>query len=422
MSNGTTRQPVRDTFDFQIGHFVQSCQRWSRGMIHYRRFHSVALEGIELYDLLIKDGTVIDAALGVNGVRDVGIADGAIAAFGTQLEGEAREVMDAAGLIVTPGLIDMHMHAYWGVCCYGLEPDAINIARGVTTAMDCGSAGARTFPHFRRTVIERADTRLYALLNISAMGIISPVIGELYDMRWARVEDAGAAGLKNRDLVLGIKVRLSHHTIFMDDKVDALKRAIAAAEMFGGIVMVHVGDAETPLETLTRHLRPGDVVTHAFRQWGGVVGTDRLVADEIRDAQKSGIVFDVGHGGGSCSFDTIEAALAQGFYPDTISSDVSTLSVDGPVFDLVTTMSKFLHFGIPIEDVVRLTTLAPAEKMGIEDELGSLAVGTTADISILSIEDGDYTFMDAERKTTSARRKINSVRTIRAGKVYRADR
>lgn len=372
-----------------------------------------------MYDLLIKGGTVIDAALGLNDVRDVAIADGKIAAIEESIGGDARRVVDAEGLIVTPGLIDMHMHAYWGVCCYGLEPDAINIARGVTTAMDCGSSGARTFPHFRRTVMERSDTRLYALLNISAMGIISPSIGELFDMRWARVEDAGEMGRENTDLVLGIKVRLSHHTVFLDDKLDALKRAIAAAEMFDGMVMVHVGDIETPLETLTRHLRPGDVVTHAFRQWGGVVSADRMVTDEIREAQKQGIVFDVGHGGGSCSFDTIETALAQGFHPDTISSDVSTLSVEGPVYDQVTTMSKFLHFGIPLDDVVRLSTLAPAEKMGIADDLGSLAVGTTADVSILSVDDGDYTFMDAERKSTSATRKINSVETVKDGKLYR---
>lgn len=372
-----------------------------------------------MYDLLIRGGTVIDATQGLNDVRDVAMSDGKIAAVGKSIDGDAQEVVDATGLIVTPGLIDMHMHAYWGVCCYGLEPDAINIAKGVTTAMDCGSSGARTFPHFRRTVMERVDTRIYALLNISAMGIISPVIGELYDMQWARVDDAGNMGRQNSDLVLGIKVRLSHHTIFMADKLDALKRAIAAAEMFDGMVMVHVGDVETPLETLTKHLRPGDAVTHAFRQWGGVVSADRMVVDEIRDAQKSGIIFDVGHGGGSCSFDTIETALSQGFYPDTISSDVSVISVEGPVFDQVTTMSKFLHYGIPLEDVVRLSTQAPAAKMGLGDDLGSLKVGTTADVSILSVDDGDYTFMDAERKTTTATQKINSVKTVKDGKIYR---
>ena len=374
-----------------------------------------------MYDLLIENGRVIDPGQGLDGVASVAIANGKIADVGSEVDGGAAKVINAGGLIVTPGLIDMHMHAYWGVCCYGLEPDAINIARGVTTALDCGSSGARTFPHFRRTVMERAETRLYALLNISAMGIISPVIGELYDMRWARVQDAGEMGIENRDLVLGVKVRLSHHTVFMADKIDALKRAIAAAEMFGGFVMVHVGDLETPLETLTRHLRRGDVVTHAFRQWGGVVNADRTVVDEIRDAQqKDGIVFDVGHGGGSCSFDTIETALSQGFYPDTISSDVSTLSVEGPVFDLVTTMSKFLHFGIPLHEVVRLTTQAPAAKMGLGDGLGSLKPGAAADVSILDVQDGDYTFMDAERETISARRKIEHVTTIKGGKVYRA--
>ena len=374
-----------------------------------------------MYDLLIENGRVIDPGQGLDGVANVAIANGKVADVGSEVDGGATKVIDAGGLIVTPGLIDMHMHAYWGVCCYGLEPDAINIARGVTTALDCGSSGARTFPHFRRTVMERAETRLYALLNISAMGIISPAIGELYDMRWARVQDAGEMGIENRDLVLGVKVRLSHHTVFMADKIDALKRAIAAAEMFGGFVMVHVGDIETPLETLTRHLRRGDVVTHAFRQWGGVVSADRTVVDEIRDAQqKEGIVFDVGHGGGSCSFDTIETALSQGFYPDTISSDVSTLSVEGPVFDLVTTMSKFLHFGISLPEVVRLTTQAPAAKMGLGDDLGSLKPGAAADVSILDVQDGDYTFMDAERETISARRKIEHVTTIKSGKVYRA--
>jgi len=370
------------------------------------------------YDLLIKGGTVIDPGQGLNGVHDVALADGKVAAVEPSISGDAREVIDATGLIVTPGLIDMHIHAYWGVCCYGLEPDAINLGRGVTTAMDCGSSGAETFDHFRRTVIERVDTRLYALLNISAMGIISADIGELLDMRWALVDAAADMGRRNRDRVLGIKVRLSYHTIGHDDKLDALKRAIAAAEGFGGFVMVHVGDIETPLETLTRHLRPGDVVTHAFRHWGGVRSADGDITDAMRSERERGIVFDVGHGGGSCSFETVETALAAGFKPDTISSDVSTISVTGPVFDLVTTMSKFLHFGMSLEDVIRCTTETPANQMGIGDDLGSLKVGTTGDVTVLSLDDGQYTYMDAQRATTSASQKLNAVATVRAGKVY----
>jgi len=328
-------------------------------------------------------------------------------------------VIDAKGLIVTPGLIDLHVHAYPGVCCYGLEPDVTNIARGVTTAMDCGSAGARTFPAFRQYFIERAATRLYALVNISAMGIISSKIGELVDMRWVDVEEAAETGRSNRDVVLGVKVRLSRDIISMDDKLDALKRGVEAAEFFGGLVMIHVGDKETSLETLTGHLRPGDVVTHAFRQWGGVASADREVVAELKEERSRGIIFDVGHGAGSCSFNTIEMALANGFPPDTISSDVSTISVEGPVFDLVTTMSKFLHYGMSLYDVIRCTTQAPAQTMGLGEGLGTLQPGAIGDVTILSLEEGDHTFTDAEGNTTQARQKLNPITTIKGGRVYR---
>ena len=370
------------------------------------------------YDLLIKGGTVVDPDQELNGVYDIAIENGKIADVQAEISQDSHDVIDANGLIVTPGLIDMHVHAYWGVCCYGLEPDAINLGRGVTTALDCGSSGAETFEHFRRTVIDRVQTRLYALLNISAMGIISANIGELLDMRWALVDEAATMGTKNRDRVLGIKVRLSSHVIHQDDKLDALKRAIAAAEGFGGFVMVHVGDIETPLETLTQYLRPGDVITHAFRHWGGVRSAEGEITDVIQSERERGIVFDVGHGGGSCSFETIETAMAAGFKPDTISSDVSTISVTGPVYDLVTTMSKFLHFGMSLNEVVRCATTTPAKQMGINDDLGSLRIGTTGDITILRLDEGDFTYIDAERQQTSAAQKLNTVATVREGKIY----
>lgn len=374
------------------------------------------------YDLLIKGGTVVDPSQGLDAILDVALSDGKIAAVQDSIpENDAREVVDAGGMIVTPGLIDLHVHAYWGVCCYGIEPDVSNISKGVTTAMDCGSAGARTFPAFRRYVIERADTRLYALLNISAMGIISDKIGELQDPRWADVDEAITAGRQNRDLVLGIKVRLDN-TVTGEDKnakVNALKRGLEAAEGTGGLLMMHVGDEKTPLEALTTYLRPGDVVTHAFRQYGGIVGAGRQISDEVKEARARGVLFDVGHGAGSFNFDSADHALADGFFPDSISSDVSSISVEGPVFDLVTTMSKFIYLGLPLSEVVRLSTEAPAKIMGVDDRLGTLKVGAEGDVTLLRLDDGRFEFTDAQGVTVEASQKLSHVRTVKGGKVHR---
>jgi dihydroorotase len=183
--------------------------------------------------------------------------------------------------------------------------------------------------------------------------------------------------------------------------------------------MIHVGDRETPLEALTAILRPGDVVTHAFRQWGGVASLEREVVAELREARDRGIVFDVGHGAGSCSFDTVETALANGFPPDVVSSDVSTISVEGPVFDLVTTMSKFLHYGMSLYDVVRCTTQAPARTMGLGESLGTLRPGAIGDVTILSLDEGKFTFTDSEGATTQAQRRLNPVKVIKGGRIYR---
>ena len=372
------------------------------------------------YDLVIKGGTVVDPSQELNEVRDVALSDGKVAAVEESIpEGEARETLDASGLIVTPGLIDLHVHAYWGVSCFGVEPDVSNIARGVTTALDCGSAGARTFPAFRRYVMERSHTRLYALLNISAMGIISMKVAELMDSRWVDVEEAVEAGRQNRDLVLGIKVRLTKNVCGDNDKVELLKKALDAAEALGGMLMVHVGDADTPLDTLTPLLRPGDVVTHAFRHHGGVVGEDRRVLEGLWEDKERGVIFDVGHGGGSFSFDTADHAMSEGFFPDNISSDISTISIEGPVYDQVTTLSKFLYFGLPLSDVISRSTVTAAAAMGIDDRLGTLKVGAEGDVTVLSLDDGDYTFTDAMGTSVQAGQRLNHVQTVKAGRVYR---
>ena len=373
-----------------------------------------------MYDLLIRGGTVVDPSQGLNGVRDIAMANGRVAAVEEGIpESRAKEVVDARGLIVTPGLVDLHIHGYWGVTHYGIAPDTTSLSKGVTTAVDAGSAGARTFPAFRRYVIERSGTRLFALLNISSMGMISPKIGELEDLRWADVEDAVIAGQEHRELVLGIKARLSRAQTRNHD-VDALKRALEAAEAIGGFVMVHVGDSKTPMEDLVAMLRPGDVVTHAYHgNVHGVLDDAGRIIPGIMDAQRRGVVFDIGHGVGSFSFDVAEKSLSAGFFPGNISSDLHVYNVEGPVFDHVNVLSKFLHLGLSLYDVVRLSTEATARTMGMADRLGTLKVGAEGDATILRLDAGRFRLTDSAGVSVQARQALAHVKTVKAGRVHR---
>ena len=374
-----------------------------------------------MYDLLIKGGTVVDPAQGVNDAVDVAFLDGVVASVGPGIsEDGAAEVFDAAGLIVTPGLIDLHVHNYRGVSHYGIDPDATNIGKGVTTAVDAGSAGAATFAAFRRYVVERADTRLYALLNISLTGMISNDIGELEDLRHADVGQAVRVGRQNRDRIIGIKARLSEDITLRHD-VESLKRAIEAADAIGGFVMIHVGKTHTPLESLIEMLRPGDVVTHTFHGHGqGILDDAGKVKEAFREHQRRGIVFDVGHGAGSFSFDVAERALADGFRPGNISSDLHVYNVEGPVFDQVTTVSKLMWLGMSLYDVISLTTAETARTMGLGDRLGTLKAGAVGDATITRLDEGSFKFTDSYGRSVTSRRKLGHVATVKGGRIYRA--
>ncbi len=372
------------------------------------------------YDLIIKGGTVLDPSQGINSAKDVGLFGGKVAAIENSIsDKEASEILDASGLIVVPGLIDLHVHNYWGVTHYGIEPDSTNIGNGVTTALDAGSAGAKTFPAFRRYVLERCDTRLLALLNISAIGMISPNIGELEELEMADVPLAIKAGRDNRGFILGIKARLSE-AIAGDNDIEIVRRAIEAAEAIDGFVMIHVGITKTSLEELVTMLRPGDVVTHSFHGHPhGILDDAGKVFDGIIEAQKKGVVFDIGHGAGSFSFKVAEKALTQGFYPGNISSDLHVYNIEGPVFNQVTTLSKFLHLGMSLGDVVKLSTETSAQTIGRKNDLGTLKVGAEGDVSILKLEEGAFTLTDSYGVSVEAKRRIEHVKTVKGGKVYR---
>jgi dihydroorotase len=371
------------------------------------------------YDLLIKKGHVIDPAQGIDRVMDVALAGGKVAAVADALpEADAAELLDAEGMIVTPGLIDLHVHNYWGANEYGIEPDATNLAKGVTTALDAGSAGSTNFAAFRRFIMEPAATRLLALINISRIGLVSKDIGELTDMDLADAEAAARVARENRDLVLGIKARLSE-PITKGNDVGAVKRALEAAEAMGGFLMIHVGNTVTPMEELVGLLRPGDVVTHAYHGTRhGILDDAGKVIAGMWEAQRRGVVFDIGHGAGSFSFRVAERALADGFYPGNISSDLHAYNVHGPVHDHVTILSRFLHLGLSLYDTIRLTTQSTAEVMGLAGRLGTLTPGAEGDVTILKIEEGRFDLTDSYGITVTADKRLTHVHTVRAGRQY----
>jgi len=371
--------------------------------------------------MLIQGGTVVDPALGPSAARDVRLADGRVAALGENLRpGPGEEVVDARGLLVTPGLIDLHVHVYYGASHYGIEPDPHCLATGTTTVVDAGSAGALTFAGFRKYVIEVAETRILPLLNISGTGMLSAEIGELEDVRFIDGAKALQTIEANRDLIRGVKVRLSRQQAGGNARL-ALSTALETAAAARLPLMVHVGDTPIPLEDILRELRRGDVMTHCFHgREQGVLDERGRVRDEARRAVGRGVVFDVGHGVGSFAFAVARAAVAQDLRPGTISSDLHVYNVRGPVFDLATTMTKFLALGLGLDEVVRMTTEAPAKVIGAAGRLGTLAPGAAADVTLLRMQRGSVELTDARGACMTHDERLVPVGVVRNGVVRTA--
>ena len=373
------------------------------------------------YDLIVSGGHVIDPSQDIDGPRDVAFSGGKVACVTENIPADkAVETIDARGMLVTPGLIDLHTHDYWGASFYGIDPDTVHIARGVTTVVDAGSSGALTFPAFRKYVIDRTKTRIFALLNISAMGMVVGYAG-LEDTRWANVDEAVRVGHEHRDIVVGVKARIP--PLPAEDYREVLKRAVDAAEGMDGIFMLHLGGTSISVAERLKMLRPGDVLTHSFRYspgGNGILDSEGNVLEEAWAAKERGVIFDVGHGSGSFSFETMERSMAQGFFPDTISSDLHFKNVDGPVYDFHTTLSKFLQLGLPLAEVIRLGSTTPAKAIGKSDELGTFRPGAVGDATISKIEQGRFQLSDSgSRRTVEASRRISHVRTIKDGREYK---
>lgn len=370
----------------------------------------------ETFDLVVSGGHLVDPAEGISALRDIGITGGRVARVAESIPAsEGRRVLDASGKIVTPGLIDVHVHVFDGVAQFGVQPDVVGIAKGVTTLIDGGSAGATTFPGFREYVIRPARTRVYALLNISSPGMTVP--NELSDMRFVDPDAAIRTIEENRDVIVGIKVRMLAGIPGGGD-VEVMRRTREAADAAGVPITVHIGGQTSPLPHILDFLRPGDVVTHAFRRRGNILDANGNIYPAVREALARGVHFDVGHGRGNLDFDVAESVLAQGMTPTTISSDVHRGNVTGPVFGLPTTLSKFMHMGMSLEQVVEAATASPARIYDFGEELGTLRVGAPADLAVFDLAEGSYDFVDSGGHVRSAERKLVPYAAFRSGRDY----
>jgi dihydroorotase len=382
-------------------------------------------------DLLLKGGRIIDPASHQDGIADVAIAAGRIARIAAAIDpAEARHVIDVSGLLVTPGLLDIHLHAYitrWerhpGAWRGSLDPDAHFVASGVTTGVDVGTAGAEEIEHFRRTVIDGAITRILALVNISrpGMGDAEQVIGNLDP------EAAAEAALAHRDVVVGIKTAHYWTSLPFDAEHppwESVEKAVAAGRLCDMPVMVDFWPRppERPYpDLILKKLRPGDIHTHVFARQFPVIDGEGRVQPYMREARARGVRFDLGHGAASFWFRNGKRALDDGFPPDSISTDLHAGSVRTTCHSMLDAMSKCLAMGMPVAEVIERSTVTPAQAIR-RPELGTLSPGAEADVAVLEVRRGDFSFRDCGYARIDADRKLECVMTLRAGRiVYERD-
>jgi len=372
------------------------------------------------YDLILRGGRVIDPSQNLDTIADVAFSGGTAARVAPNIEpGPGTDVRDVSGQLVVPGLIDLHTHVYWGGTSLGIDAEEFCRTSGVTTAIDTGSAGPGNFAGFRKHVIEPSAVRILAYLHISFAGIFGfshrVMVGESEQLRLMAPLDAVEVANANRDVVVGIKVRVGLHASGTSGIVP-LDMALEVANEVGLPLMAHIDNPPPSYEEVLARLRPGDVLTHAFRPFpNSPVGPQGKVKAEVLEARARGVKFDIGHGKGSFAFKTARAMLANGFMPDTISSDVHALCINGPAFDQVTTMSKFLCLGVPLSDVIAASTVNAAMALK-RPELGSLKPGSAGDATILSIREGTFDYVDVVGEHLTGDRRIVSEGVVLAGR------
>ncbi len=371
-------------------------------------------------DLLLKGGHLIDPHNGLDGPADVAIAGGRIVAVGPDLRTTGGQtVMDVTGLYVTPGLIDMHAHVFHTHrrSTLSLDPHVHTFSSGVTTVVDAGTSGWRDFADFRTEVIDRARIRVLAYVNIVGSGMGGDWEHDVGEMR---PERAAATAEEHAEVVVGIKT--AHYWAGRPFDAEhppwaAVDAAVAAGELCGLPVMVDFFPwlPERPYpELILTKLRPGDIHTHVFAQQFPIIDAADKVYDHLFRARERGVIFDLGHGAASFWFRNAVPAIQQEFVPDSISTDLHTGNVNGPVVDMATTMSKVLNMGVALPDVIARSTVAPAREIGRPD-LGTLSPGSEADVAVLALDEGSFSFVDCGRTRLDGGCRLRCVLTVRAG-------
>ncbi len=375
------------------------------------------------YDLIIKNGTLIDPAQGIHALKDIAFSDGCVSTVSDDIPtSEARDLINADGCYVTPGLIDLHVHVFHGVSHFGIEPDPTCLARGATTVVDAGSAGADTFPGFRKYVIDVSDTRILAQLNISSQGMLTREIGELDNPDYADVDKACRMIEQHRDIILGVKVRLTRESIVGERAgMQPLHKAREAADAAGLPMMVHPQDAWCQsIDEILAVMGKRDILTHCFHDMAcGILDENGKIRDSVHAAIERGVIFDVGHGAGSFSWDVVEKAMEQGIEPTTISSDLHVYNINGPVYDLVNVVNKFHYLGMSLDDALAKVTSVPADTILMPGQVGTLAIGAWGDAVIFQMREGEFQLVDARGKVKICRQKLEPIVVIKGGKVYR---
>ena len=378
------------------------------------------------FDLVIKGGEVLDPSQSLRGRRDIGIRYGIVEALEPEIPAaRALRVLDASGKLVTPGLVDLHTHVYPYGSAIGIPADELVAHQCTTTCVSAGDAGANNFAAFRRFIVAQTRTRLCAFIHIANSGLASFPIAELTNINVADVGAAARAIAENADLVIGAKVRMSENVIAKNG-IEPLKRAIAACEQAGngGRVMVHIGGVETRalMSQILELMRPGDILTHAYSgapnlsgDFTNIVEDGKLLPQALA-AKQRGVIFDVGHGGGSFDYTVAEIAIAQGCTPDTISSDIHVFSGNTPGMPYLTwVMSKFLGLGFTLDQVVAMATVNPAKIINRVPKLGTLQLGAPGDVAIMDLVEGPVTFVDTRNNTRNGNAYLKPVQTVTAG-------